>query len=1135
MTTWTWVKRSLRYYRARHGVFAATAALTAAVLGAALLTGESLQAGLRAGLHARLGAARSAVLLAEGVFPADLAQRLPDTEAALLLRGELLTADGAVCASDAQIIGLYSDQETGGAEFRATLNDRVRDLLRGAEGAVRFVKPTLHAAELPLGQVKESRLVRRHLASAPSSVPLPLNTALLPADFALRPASLPPVNVFVPLDMLAASVDEPKMANLLLSSLPPQELERALAQTLTPEACGLEIEEQKSEAGETVTAIRSRRVFLPPGLRETLEQAGLKVSAATYHLADAFTAGERGTPYGFVAAITPDSTLVPRDLRDDEIVINAWLAETLGVTTDAEVTVSWRRFEAGGRLVETQDTFRVRGVIPMETATTARRAMPVFPGLENVDSCADWDVGLPLDEEQLNDAANEAYWKAWRETPKLFFTHVTGKAAFGTVFGDAMSLSVAADEVAVRTALKGVPPTRLGFQVRPIWEEGLAAARGTTDFRLLFVGMAFIVMAASLLLVGLSLALALETRKSEIALFRALGWCRNRVVLVLAAEWSVPLCVGTAVGAAGGALLARALVWSLGRFWRDAFAGAEPLFIFSLPVALLAAAISAGLTLLVLLHVTRRYASSLPTAVWRCEDNAFLVKGGAESREQVWHGHLARVSWAGRPCHEGFCKTSASLRLCVKKTRNNRLSASAKSVVGGVLALAVIAIVVWGPEGAAANGAFFGAGFLLMVSIMLFLVSLGEAWRRATAGRSAVQSPVAAGVARALAVPRRSAPVVILLAVGLFLSVGIFAMRHDPAAGSEHPWSGSGGFRAIVTSAVSLDRTRGLELAHAISGAEGIVPVRVRVGDEAGCLNMNAPQTPQLLGLEARVMARARAFEPREAGGVWSPLEQPLPDGTIPALAADRAMLQYSLKTRAGVTDGAVITYAGSDGTPWRVRIVGALPVRSGILQGALLIDERFFVQMFPEEGYRMWLCDYAPYALREATDITRHPTAEQRAQAAVLRHPAPGVTIETAEERLRMLGAMEASYLDLFLVLGALGLLLGTAGLSLVILRGVEERRSEFALLAAVGVARRNVVRLLAAEYGVLVAAGLVSGILPALVAIQPAARSLGGALPWRTMAVAIIVLVLCAAGCVWGAACAAARRFDPDALRDL
>ena len=1101
MTTWLWVKRSLRHYRARHGVFAATAALTAALLSSALLTGESLQAGLQAGLHARLGAARSAVLLAEGVFPADLGQRLPRTEAALLLRGELLTAGGEVCASDAQVIGLREtlrrDQETGGAGFRTELNGRARDVLRAAEGAVRFVKPSLHAAELPLGQVKESRLVRRSLTPVLPSAQRPLNAALLPGDFALRPASLPPVNVFAPLAALAKSAGVPGMANLLLSALPPQELARALAQALTPEACGLVLEEQRAQGGEPVTVIKSRRVFLPSGLREALEQAGLKVSAATYHLADECAAGGRSTPYGFVAAVTPDGALVPRDLRDDETVIHAWLAETLGVNTNASVTVAWRRFEAGGRLVETQGLFHVRGVIPMAAAAEARRAMPVFPGLEGVDSCAAWDVGLPMEEERLNDAANEAYWKAWRETPKLFFTHAAGKAAFGTVFGDAMSLSVAADAAAVRAVLRTIPPERLGFQVRPVWEEGLAAARGTTDFRLLFVGMAFIVVAASLLLVSLSLALALEARKSEIALFRALGWSSGRVALALAAEWGVPLCAGTVAGGCGGALFARALVWSLGRFWRDAFAGAEPLFLFSAPVAVLAAAISIVLTLLVLLHVTRRYAASLPTEVWQTQGAADAVRvpdGGAPPR---------RVS--------------------------------AASVCGGVLALAALAVMVWRPEGTAANGAFFGAGFLLMVSILLFLASLGEAWRRAAAGRSAVQTPVAAGVARALAVPRRSAPVVILLAVGLFLSVGILAMRHDPAAGSEHPWSGSGGFRAIVTSAVAQDRARGLDLARAASGAEGVVPVRVREGDEAGCLNMNAPQTPRLLGLEARVMARARAFEPREAGGVWSPLERLLPDGAIPALAADRAMLQYSLKARAGLTDGAVMTYAGSDGTPWRVRIVGVLPVRSGILQGALLIDERFFVQMFPEEGYRMWLCDYAPYALREAADAARRPATGQRSQAAALRHPAPGVTVETVEERLRVLGAMEASYLDLFLVLGALGLLLGTAGLSLVILRGVDERRDEFALLAAVGVARRAVVRLLAAEYGLLVAAGLVSGILPALVAIQPAARSLGGALPWGTMAAVFVVLLLCSAGCVWGAAYAAARRFEPDALRDL
>jgi ABC-type lipoprotein release transport system permease subunit len=112
----------------------------------------------------------------------------------------------------------------------------------------------------------------------------------------------------------------------------------------------------------------------------------------------------------------------------------------------------------------------------------------------------------------------------------------------------------------VRTALKGVAPERFGFQGRPVWQEGLAAARGSTDFRLLFSGMAFMLAAAALLLAALSLALALEARKGEIALLRALGWSRGHVMRVLMAEWCVPLGVGALAGSCGGAVLARALV-----------------------------------------------------------------------------------------------------------------------------------------------------------------------------------------------------------------------------------------------------------------------------------------------------------------------------------------------------------------------------------------------------------------------------------------------------------------------------------------------------------------------------------------------------------------------------------------------
>jgi ABC-type lipoprotein release transport system permease subunit len=1171
----TWVNRSLRFYGARHLVFAGTVALTSAILCAVLLTGESLEAGLRLGLRERLGQVRTAVVLTEGVFPASLVERLPDAQAVLLLKGELLSAAGAVCADKAQIIGVADNDVSGGSRGRspssrrsddgassrdaphmthdpqeggsAALNARGRSVLSDAEGAVRFEKPSLYSVEMPLGTAKEARLVRRAVRLTDECRQSAVctrqseNGRLLPADFALRAASAPPVNAFLPLGALSEAAGVPGMANLLVSGAAPESFERALAEALTPEDAGLLLEAggRRSEVGDRESAIgsrqsgvgspetivKSRRVFLPPGVGEALSAKGLKAEWATFHLADAFEAGTvgsrqeqsavgdeaaRSTPYGFVAAVTPGSLGLPGDMREDEVVISAWLAEALGVSTNGRLTLRWRRFEAGGLLVADSRAFRVRGVLPTETAALAKQAMPVFPGLEGVDSCAAWDVGLPMDEEKLKDPANEAYWKQWRETPKAFLTFAAGESCFGTAFGGAMSARVAAGEGAVREALRELTPAQLGFDVRPVWEDGLKSAVGSTDFKRLFAGMAFVLMVAALLLSALSLSLSLETRKGEIALFSALGWSRGKVVRVLAAEGCVPLAAGALAGGGLGALLARALAWSLGRFWSGAFAGASLGFHFSWVVAGEAAAVSVALTLGVLLWTVWRFARCSPVELWQ-------GAGRDDSSVPVRVGPCRSVPW--------------------------------ESLVGGALALAACAVMALTPAGAAANGAFFGGGFLLMISLLLFVKTAGKAWRdpevrgrRSEVGRVFITSPLAAGVCRAVQAPRRSAPVVILLAVGMFLTIGILSMKHDPAAGCERPSSGSGGFASMVTSVTPFDRERGLELARRASGAKGVVPVRVHEGDEAGCLNMNQPVRPRVLGLDARTLARARAFEPADSGGIWTLLERPLEDGAIPALAADQSMLQYSLKAKADVRDGTVYAYSGPGGGTVRLRVVGALPVRSGILQGSLLVDESLFVKAFPEAGYRLWLCDYAPYLLREAAEAGSRrsegtgPTSDLRPPISVsrLRHPEPGVTVETVEERLRLLGSVESAYLDMFLVLGGLGVVLGVFGVALVILRGVQERRGELALLSAVGLPRGTVMRLLMAEYGALVLAGLVVGGVPALVAIQPAARSLQGELPWQAMAGILAALLGSAAVCVVLAARAASRRYGPEVLKE-
>jgi hypothetical protein len=378
--------------------------------------------------------------------------------------------------------------------------------------------------------------------------------------------------------------------------------------------------------------------------------------------------------------------------------------------------------------------------------------------------------------------------------------------------------------------------------------------------------------------------------------------------------------------------------------------------------------------------------------------------------------------------------------------------------------------------------------------------------------------------------PRRNMPVVLLIALGTFLVIGVLSMKHDPAADVSNPSSGSGGFASIVTSVIPFDREKGIEMAKRVTGATVIIPVRVHEGDTAGCLNMNAPIAPRVYGVDAQALSRVRAFEPATAGGVWSPLLLTLTNGCIPALAADLSMLQYSLKAKAHPVNGTKISYSGST-----LQIVGVVPVRSSILQGALLIDEGTFLEAFPTaQGYSMWLCDYAPYLLREATDRRSNAATLAPGTLQKVRHPEPGITVETTQERLRLLASVESTYLDMFLVFGGLGMMLGIFGIALIIIRGVEERRNEFAVLSAIGLPRRQILLLILSEYGALVTVGLVAGLIPALIAIQPAAYALQSEMPWRLIIGIISLLLLSAFASILLSSYIVSRRFSLLALKN-
>ena len=182
---------------------------------------------------------------------------------------------------------------------------------------------------------------------------------------------------------------------------------------------------------------------------------------------------------------------------------------------------------------------------------------------------------------------------------------------------------------------------------------------------------------------------------------------------------------------------------------------------------------------------------------------------------------------------------------------------------------------------------------------------------------------------------------------------------------------------------------------------------------------------------------------------------------------------------------------------PLRLRFVGAL--RDSLFQGELIVSERRFLDAFPDDpGYRFFLLD-APTG--RATEVSG--VLESRLERF-------GLDLTSAPERLDRFHRVENAYLSTFQTLGALGLLLGTVGLAAVLLRNAFERRRELALLRVMGYRRRDLTRLVLAEHGAIVAAGLAAGTVSALLAIVPTALTRGASPPLLSVAALLAAVAL-------------------------
>jgi ABC-type antimicrobial peptide transport system permease subunit len=144
------------------------------------------------------------------------------------------------------------------------------------------------------------------------------------------------------------------------------------------------------------------------------------------------------------------------------------------------------------------------------------------------------------------------------------------------------------------------------------------------------------------------------------------------------------------------------------------------------------------------------------------------------------------------------------------------------------------------------------------------------------------------------------------------------------------------------------------------------------------------------------------------------------------------------------------------------------------------------------------------------------------------------GLELTSAVKRLNSFNAVQNTYLGTFQILGGLGLLLGSAGLGVVVLRNVLERRGELGLLLAVGFRRGLLQKLVLAEHGALLGLGLSIGIAAAAVAVLPSLLLPGRDLPYLSLAITLGAVLLNGVVWTWAATRFALRGDLLDTLRN-
>lgn len=739
-------------------------------------------------------------------------------------------------------------------------------------------------------------------------------------------------------------------------------------------------------------------------------------------------------------------------LNGQQMAISEWLANDLKVKEKDTVRLSY--FEVGPlrRLIQKDTLFVVEQIYRQEGLLADQNLMPVIPGLSDAGNCRDWKTGVPVDLKQIR-PKDEDYWKALKGTPKAFISLETAQKLWGNRFGQSTAIRMEGLKKAEfeKALLTGLLPLQMGFEVKDVKAEGLSAASNGTDFGQLFIGLSFFVLFAAVLLAFLLFKLYLGFRKAEIGTLSAMGYSFKNIRNLFMYEAFILIFFGILLGIPFGIFYNQLILQAINTIWVD-IVRTSIVHIHIRPISLLTGSlIIAILSMITVYFILTRFLKQEVVALQR---QSFKQKE-KDSRLSLWIG-LSLI-------------TVSLLLVLFKGFDNGEIN----------------------PE------LFFISGFGMLPGLIFLFNHL---LRRLSVYESARSFSTQSLLLKRLSGERkRTVMIVSFLSVGIFMVVSTGLNRKDLSSHADQPSSGTGGYDYFIETTMPVlfdaNTSKGRETLDLPAEAE-VVQFQAQPGDDASCLNLNKITRPRIIAFNPTLLNERSAFsfitrtEELNQQNAWLSLNETLADGVIPAIA-DQTVIQWGLGKKVGDT----LIYKTEEGKDLKLKLIGGLA--NSIFQGNVLIAEDHFLQAFPSvSGSNIFLID-TPDSILPVENI----------QSGWRNY---GPEISRTTDRLLAFYQVENTYLNIFLMLGALGLLIGTIGLGILIFRITFEQIPEYALMRSIGFDKTHLYRLLLTEKLFLMLIAVVIGIIPSILSGLPSLMSsiYSGLWVWLP-AIALLVII--------------------------